>query len=95
MKKKADKEMRDAIMDLVMKAQSGDVSHLRVVKKNNGGLAYRLGSIIGIAAFRITQVLFHPLFLVICGLALLYLLMHFTGLSLTVARHGEVFFTLR
>lgn len=50
---------------------------------------------IGYIAYYVHEVIISIWFRLLVTIVILYLLMHFTGISLTVARHGEVLFTLR
>ena len=87
--REAREQMRQAIMDLVREAQ-GD----RYEKSDNSFIG-RSARFIGSAASRIHRIFSSAWVLVPLALALLYLLMHFAGFSVGIAKGGHTIITIR
>ena len=87
--REAREQMRQAIMDLVREAQ-GD----RYEKSDNSFIG-RSARFIGSAAIRIRRIFSSAWVLVPLTLALLYLLMHFSGISLWITKGGNTIITIR
>ncbi|MBN2864136.1 MAG: hypothetical protein JXN62_13295 [Bacteroidales bacterium] len=79
-----EEQMRKAIMDLYRDAQFG-----HQVKVDNR-LIMRSARFIGRTAYRIKQVICSTWFIVIFAIAAIYLVLHWTGISIGIMRHGEV-----
>ena len=87
--REAREQMRQAIMDLVREAQ-GD----RYQEPDNSFIG-RSARFIGSAASRIHRIFSSAWVLVPLALALLYLLMHFSGISVGIAKEGDTIITIR
>ena len=87
--REAREQMRQAIMDLVREAQ-GD----RYEKSDNSFIG-RSARFIGSAAIRIRRIFSSAWVLVPLTLALLYLLMHFSGISVGIAKGSTTLMTIR
>jgi type VI protein secretion system component VasF len=87
--REAREQMRQAIMELVREAQ-GD----RYEEPDNSFIG-RSARFIGSAASRIHRIFSSVWVLVPLALALLYLLMHFSGISVQIAKGGNTLMTIR
>jgi hypothetical protein len=70
---------------------------MRVVKSPRGNepLFMKLAYFTGRTAWRIHQVIVHPLFLTVFAIALIYGLMKLAGFSIEILRQGELLLRIR